>query len=402
MRSGVRVPLPPLTISGLRGVGGCSRTGPAACSARRRRAPAPRRRVPTPTPAVGWRLSRPRRRIARVCRSPGPPGAERMADRPWYIGTMTRHRQGRRTLPAAAYGGLIARAALGGGLALGLGGCDSGALDRAASSGSLFGLIDTTTPAEAAAMSIDLFDPDKRARGTNLLANAPFGGEDVYLRTYAAKLGDEGLPPDPDEGVRAVAARALGLHGGPQHVPLVLPLLAEPDRRVRLEGVRALQRLHSELAVSPLIGLTVPERQAGDQTTGEAEPDIRAEACTALGQYRQPRVFQALVAALLDEQLVVQRAAQRSLETLTGQGLGDEPGPWVRWSERVGAAGVFAGAREYQYPYFRRDLYVWEYIPLVPQPPNEEGGRPAGLRPDAGTAPGEIQSGNVASGGAGG
>lgn len=254
-------------------------------------------------------------------------------------------------------------------------------------------------------MSIDLFDPDKRARGTNLLANAPFGGEDVYLRTYAAKLGDEGLPPDPDQGVRAVAARALGLHGGPQHVPLVLPLLSEPDRRVRLEGVRALQRLHSELAVSPLIVLTVPERQAGGpaggpaggQTVGEPEADIRAEACTALGQYRQPRVFQALVAALLDEQLVVQRAAQRSLETLTGQELGDEPGPWVRWSERVGTGGVFAGAREYEYPYFQRDLYLWEYIPLVPPPPNEEPGRPAGLRPDAGAGAGG--SGGAAGGG---
>ncbi len=49
-------------------------------------------------------------------------------------------------------------------------------------------IFKSTTPADAAAWAADPYDPDKRARGMNLLANAPFGSADVYVNMYRERL----------------------------------------------------------------------------------------------------------------------------------------------------------------------------------------------------------------------
>lgn len=219
------------------------------------------------------------------------------------------------------------------------------------------------TPVDAAKWMFDPYDPDKRFRGTVLLANAPFGGEAVYIKGYIDHLTDL------DASVRAASAFALGQHGSPEHVPLILPLLTQEDRQVRTSAVRALQRLHNPVAVSPLLDLLNPGK--------ETDADVRAEAASALGQYAEPRVLQGLIGALGDERLGVTSQAGASLHTLTGQTFGDNRGAWFDWA--AATTDPFAGRTAYLYPVFNRDKSFLEHIPFWPPPPNETAAQPAGM-----------------------
>ncbi len=267
-----------------------------------------------------------------------------------------------------------------------VGACDSSTNKRIADSDSIFGIIPgPSRPIDAVRDMADPFDPGKRLRGMLLIANAPFGGEEPYVKYYLSALGGiDGQPADKDPGVRAVAARAVALHGKPEHVRLILPLLdPKRDRVERLEAARALQRLHNDIAIDPLIKATRPPRvdpnlaRRDDNQSGEPEADIRAEACIALGQYPQNKVLQALITAVDDDQLLVNRAAQNSLKILTGEDFGDDKRKWLGWLE--GTKTPFAGQKPYFYPIFQRDKTWVEYLPFVSPPPNEIPGRPIGI-----------------------
>lgn len=248
-------------------------------------------------------------------------------------------------------------------------GCETGDLNRAAKNESIFAIFQQDSPATAAIDSQDPYNPDKRYRGTNLLANAPFGGEDVYVKTYRMKLGAPPADkPDEDPGVRGVAARALGMHGDPADAKLIVPLLKEKDRRVRLEAIRALQRIHNPDVIPDILPLVSDQK--------EPDKDVRAEACDCLGQYAEPRVLQALVDALDDDDLIVTSRARRSLRTLTGQDFGEDQKAWLEWEKRT--PEPFAARTAYIYPVFERDKFWWEWIPLWPDPPNEVAAQPVG------------------------
>lgn len=232
---------------------------------------------------------------------------------------------------------------------------------------SLMTLIAQPTPAEAVAWSIDPYDADKRYRGTLLLANAPFGGEPIYVEMYQRALSDA------DSSVRAAAVRGLALHGNPEHVTSILPMLTDPDRLLRWEAARALQRLHNPAAIPPLLQRLF-ERS-------EPEAQVRASVASALGQYADARVLEALFAALGDRDLTVNRAAQESLRTLTGQDFGINMRAWVSW--RKVAADPFAGRTAYVYPVFYRDKNWVETILPFWTPPNEISASPVGLEGSA-------------------
>ncbi len=238
-------------------------------------------------------------------------------------------------------------------------------LSKARGAESLSVLFRPTSPEDAVEMALDEYDADRRYRGTALLANAPYGGEPPYLKLF------EDAAKDPDAGVRQVGVRALGIHGTPDHVPLLVERLEDEEWLVRMEAARALQRLHNEEAVPPLMQHLDPEK--------EDQPAVRAEAALALGQYRQPRVVQACIAALNDPSLAVNHNALRSLETLTGQNFGFEPAEWLAWLDK--ADDPFAAGRVYTYPGFHRGKLWYEYIPFMPQPPNEAESVPVGLSP---------------------
>jgi len=222
------------------------------------------------------------------------------------------------------------------------------------------------TPVEAVDMAFDTENPDRRFRGTMLLANAPWGGEDVYLRLYEEYANDE------DTNVRAAAMRALGNHGVPEHVPLIAQNVDDESRLVRIEAVEALQRLHNAEAIDALLGRLDPDT--------EPETEIRAEAAHALGQYADRTVVQALIASLDDRSLAVNSNARDALKTLTGEDFGFNRREWQAWYNET--ARPFEGRTPYVYPVFRRKRSWLEYLPFVPPPPNEAPGNPVGLPQD--------------------
>jgi hypothetical protein len=226
------------------------------------------------------------------------------------------------------------------------------------------------SPAEASRWAVDPYDADRRQRGILLLANAPFGGERVYLDLYEVAL------QDPDSGVRLSAIRGLALHGLPEHAPMIVPFLKDGDRLVRWEAARALQRIHRPDAVRPLMDRLDP--------SVEAEMDVRAAAATALGQYAERRVVQALIASLRDPSLLVTHAAHASLRTLTGQDQGDDPRVWTKWLADTEAP--FAGRVAFEYPVFHRSKRWYEWVIPFYRPPNETPGSPVGMAGATGPA----------------
>jgi len=246
-----------------------------------------------------------------------------------------------------------------------LGGCESiGDLRPGATS--VLDLGNTgPTPAEAARWAIDPYDPDKRYRGTLLLANAPFAGESVYIQLFTDNIKDV------DPGVRAAAARGIGSHGSPDLVPLLVERLEDQDPSVRTEAARALQRLHNPVAVDPLL-------DALDEET-ELEAQVRLEAANALGQYAETRVVERLISALEDPNLAVNRNTQGALRTLTGQDFGFDRAAWQTWYKN--SPSVFAARGVYVYPVYRRGKNWYEYVPFIPPPPNESASVPAGMTP---------------------
>jgi hypothetical protein len=217
---------------------------------------------------------------------------------------------------------------------------------------------------------VDPYDADRRQRGILLLANAPFGGERVYLDLYEVALGD------PDSGVRLSAIRGLALHGLPEHAPMIVPFLEDGDRLVRWEAARALQRIHHPDAVRPLMERLDP--------SVEAEMDVRAAAATALGQYAERRVAQALIASLRDPSLLVTHAAHGSLRTLTGQDQGDDPRVWTKWLADTEAP--FAGQQAFKFPVFHRNKRWYEWVIPFYRPPNETSTVPVGMASATGPA----------------
>lgn len=258
--------------------------------------------------------------------------------------------------------GVRALAPLAGVLAATLAGCGH-TMTADNQSRSIFERFAPPTPAEAADWATDPFDPDRRQRGLLLLANAQWGGEPVYLRAYRAALEDE------DPGVRASAVRALALHGSPEDALAIAAELDAEGRLLRWEAARALQRLHNPRVIDGLI--TRLDR------TEEPDADVRAAAATALGQYARGRVYDALVAALDDPSLLVTHAASGSLETLTGEELGDDVDAWLALSAE--RQDLFANREAYVYPVFYRDRTVFEWVVPWLEPPNETSASPVGM-----------------------
>jgi len=227
------------------------------------------------------------------------------------------------------------------------------------------------TPVEMAAMATDRYDANNRYLGTLGLANQPFASEPVYIRLFEANAADT------DPAVRIAAVRGLAMHGDPSHVPILVKALADKDSLVRLEAARALQRLHNDVAIDPLLLAMREPDTRNPSLPAETEPEIRAQAAHALGQYAERKVLQGLIAGLDDSDLSVNRSSLASLRTLTGQDLGLDHGEWLDWLGKT--SDPFAGRSVYYYPVFHRDKMLIEYLPFVPRPPNESPAPPAGL-----------------------
>lgn len=254
-----------------------------------------------------------------------------------------------------------------GAIALSLAGCEwiDDARARGGTGESVLEFFQPPSPQQAVAWAADPYDADKRYRGLLLISNAAFGGDSLYLRMY------EQAATDGDAGVRAMAARAIGRHGGPDNAELLISLLGDQSDLVRWEATRSLQRIHAPQSVSALVDRLSTERETSVQ--------VRESAAIALGQYAEPRVMQALFSALNDRRLSVNMAAHRSLTILTGEDHGLGARDWIRWYNESPAP--FANQRVFEYPVFQRSAEWWEYLVPWSSPPNEIAGRPAGAPP---------------------
>ncbi len=232
------------------------------------------------------------------------------------------------------------------------------------------------TPADAAAWAADPYDADKRARGMSMLANAPFGGAEAYVKLYRERVTPNAKGEYDAAPVVATACRALGMHGGADDVTKIVPLARFEEPMVRLDAVRALQRLHNRAAIPVLTERVNIEK--------ESEPEIRAEAASALGQYAEDRVLQSLIIALADPSLLVNKNALESLRTLTGND--ETPADRKLWVDWVKAHETpFAGRRAYVFPVFWREKRWLDYVPFMPAVPNETASTPVGFSLERGT-----------------
>ena len=227
--------------------------------------------------------------------------------------------------------------------------------------------INPLKPAEAARRMMDPHDADHRRQGTVLISNAPFGGVEIYVTAYRDMVLNERDPI-----VKATAIRALGRHGDVEDAVRIAPHLAHESVQVRWEAAKALQRLHHPAVVTDLLRVLRDEAE---------HADVRIAAAIALGQYPEDRVFQGLIAALDARELALNRAAEESLQTLTGESLGLDSPAWMAWYNRTAPEQAFARRGEYVYPTYQREDTFWEKLTFWSSRNYEQPGPPAGLRP---------------------
>jgi len=192
-------------------------------------------------------------------------------------------------------------------------------------------------PSEAVRMMFNREDADARRRGVAWLSTSQFGGGDEYVAAYRVLIND------PDPGVRAAIATALGMHGTVADTLLLANMLSDEDALVRWRAADALGKIHNPDAVPALVQRLDPQI--------EEDPDTRAAAAMALGQYPDRVVLSRLIAALGQPDYHVARAAYRSLQTLTGGDLGSDPRDWANWSAQT--ANPFANQRPYTYSVYQ-------------------------------------------------
>lgn len=235
---------------------------------------------------------------------------------------------------------------------------------------SILAAFQGTSVGDAATMAVDPYSADNRYKGTLIIGSQPFAGEELYMRLFLQNINDA------DPRVRTAAMRAIANHGKPEQADLLIKGLSETDQLVRVEAARGLQRLYNVDAIDPLV---IASREPDlEKTDVAAEPAaaVRVEAADALGQYADDRSVQALITALNDSDLSVNRAAQGSLRTLTGQDFGLNQRQWLDWYAE--AKSPFANRAVYEYNAFTRRKKWYEYIPFVPSPPNEPTSAPNG------------------------
>ena len=246
-----------------------------------------------------------------------------------------------------------------------LGGCEGKGPD--ALLGDMVRNIRNPTPAEAARDAFNVYDPDKRRQSIALLANAEWGGQAPYLKTYRL------LADDPDPTVRAASLSALGRHGDRSDVPTITRYLRTDESKiVRWEAAKALQRISDERAIDPLI----------EALSEDEDRDVRMASANALGQYPDRRVYDALVGALDDTNYGVVRESATALATLTGEDFGDSSEKWWNWAR--GNGQIFASRQAYAYPEYDRPASLWSRVkfwegdgPPPPSPADETMSSPA-------------------------
>ncbi len=224
------------------------------------------------------------------------------------------------------------------------------------------------SPVQAAEWALDPYDAENRRRGTTLLAAAPWGGSDPYIRMYRDRIATETNPQ-----VLSISIRALSRHGFVEDARPIAEKLTYDNRSVRWEAAKGLQRIHDPGVIEPL---------AARVADANEDLDVRMAAATALGQYATDRSFQALVLALDARELGINDAASQSLQLVTGKDFGIDRSAWLTWYRAE--AAPFAGQQPFLFPTYRRRLTLSDRLVFWAPLTFEEPGPPTGL-PGTGT-----------------
>ena len=223
-----------------------------------------------------------------------------------------------------------------------------------------FGDEPPPTPTQAVAMMFNREDADQRRQGISWIAASKFGGEEEYLNSYRLFV------TDPDPGVRAAVATAIGRHGIVADAPTLATMLADEDDLVGWQAADGLRKLHNPDVIPALVERLDPDV--------EDDADTRATVALALGQYPDRVVFSRLAAALEQSDFNVVAAAHRSLTMLTGVDQGLEPQAWADWLEQ--ADNPFANQKPYTYTGYAPDRdWFDQYVTFWN---NSNGGAPEG------------------------
>ncbi|MBI1422019.1 MAG: hypothetical protein GC149_01050 [Gammaproteobacteria bacterium] len=214
-----------------------------------------------------------------------------------------------------------------------------------------------TTPGDEASRALgEIGDPASNALLFALQDTRP------EVRRLAAKalgqIGDIraidfliGLLSDPDRGVRATAAIALGNYRHPMAAQKIMDAYPAAGLSARVDLIFALAHINDILAVPFLMqhakdpepdiraaimlalgklrdARVIPALLQGVQDSDEI---TRANAAYSLGMYYSPAVVDALIKALADSAPRVREAALESLTTMTGMDYGNDQNKWQTW-----------------------------------------------------------------------
>ncbi|MBI5368468.1 MAG: HEAT repeat domain-containing protein [Planctomycetes bacterium] len=135
------------------------------------------------------------------------------------------------------------------------------------------------------------------------------------------------LLKDPDNLVRATAARALGRVRDRSTGPYLVAALKDAHEMVRWEACVALGDVQDPATIPDLVRVLDSDECA----------DCRREAAKSLGALLAKDALESLIAALSDRDEGVRKAAWDALKGITGQPFPRERAPWEVWFRNLPA-----------------------------------------------------------------
>jgi HEAT repeat protein len=139
------------------------------------------------------------------------------------------------------------------------------------------------------------------------------------VRVLSAALEGEKEPV----ATRAVICRSLGTIGRPEARPALLQAVNDPEPVVREEACRALGRVGRPEDATVLARIMTVDTQG----------DCRIAAIEGLATLKaaDPRIEALLVDGMEHRDPGIRLASVQALQSITGQSLGPEPGPWRKY-----------------------------------------------------------------------
>jgi HEAT repeat protein len=177
-----------------------------------------------------------------------------------------------------------------------------------------------------------LADPESRVRWAALAALKSLAPE--WWKTPAAR---EAVGPvaarvgDPDVGRRAGAAWGLGELRRGEAVRPLLPLLVDPDERVRQAARQALSKIDPRWRETEDVRQVTAELA---RVVADPQAPDRTHAAQLLGVVGGEDAVDALVDAVAATDPALREAAAAALRAITGERFGAEPAKWKKWREK--------------------------------------------------------------------